>query len=252
MQLETRHALVTGGGTGIGAAIALALAGAGARVTITGRREEPLQRTAAKNTGIGWRVMDVCDEAAVDETIEMAASEVGPIDILIANAGIAETAPLAKMQLDFWRRVQRVNVEGVMLTMRSVIGGMAERGWGRIIIVSSVAGLRGMRYGSAYCASKHAVLGLMKCAAAEVLTKGVTVNALCPGYVATPIVDRNVDKIMQRSGLSQEEALAAMRDSNPFGRLIEPEEVAAAALWLCGPGSDAVTAQAIPISGGQV
>ena len=124
--------------------------------------------------------------------------------------------------------------------------------WGRIIIISSIAGLGGFAYGGAYCASKHAVLGMMKCAAEEVLKTGVTVNAICPGYVATPIIDRSVENIMGKAKISKEDALASLRDTNPFGRLIEPDEVAAAALWLCGPGSGAVTAQAIPISGGQV
>ena len=245
--LEGKRAFVTGGGTGIGASIALALADAGAEVVITGRRDGPLKEVAAKSSLISWRVMDVASE---DEVVDAVASA-GDIDIMVANAGIAETSPVHKITLEHWRQVQTINVEGVMLCLRESLPAMAKRGWGRAIIVSSVAGLRGMRYGSAYSASKHAVLGLMKCAAEEVLTTGVTVNALCPGYVATPIVDRNVEKIMGRSGMSEEDALAALRDSNPFGRLIEPEEVAAAALWLCGPGSGAVTAQAIPISGGQ-
>ena len=190
--------------------------------------------------------MDVTDEAQVSETLS------GPVDILIANAGIAETMPLAKMPTDFWRNVMATNLDGVMFSVRAVIGGMAARGWGRIVIISSVAGLKGFRYGAAYAASKHAVLGLMKCAAEEVLTKGVTVNALCPGYVATPIVDRGIENIMAKTGLGHDDALASMRDSNPFGRLIEPEEVADAALWLCGPNAGAVTGQAIPITGGQV
>lgn len=246
--LAGKRAFVTGGGTGIGAAIALALAGAGAEVIITGRRQGPLEEIASQSDRISWRVMDVGNEEEVVKTI----ADSGQIDIMIANAGIAETAPIHKTSLEFWRKVQNVNVEGVLISLREVLKPMAERGWGRVIIISSVAGLKGMRYGGAYCASKHAVLGLMKCAAEEVLKTGVTVNALCPGYVATPIVDRNVEKIMSRSGLSEEQATAAMRDDNPFGRLIEPEEIAAAALWLCGPGSGAVTAQAIPISGGQV
>jgi len=245
--LSGRRALVTGGGTGIGAAIAKALAGAGADVIITGRREGPLGEVA-RTDRIDWRLMDVTDEAAVVDTI--AAS--GPFDILIANAGIAETQPLHKTTLEFWRRVQTTNVEGPMLCLREVLPGMAGRGWGRGVIISSIAGLSGFRYGAAYAASKHAVLGLMKCAAEEVLTKGVTVNALCPGYVATPIVDRSVDAISVRSDLSVDDARATLANQNPFGRLIEPDEVASAALWLCGPGSGAVTAQAIPITGGQV
>ncbi|MEX2519431.1 MAG: SDR family NAD(P)-dependent oxidoreductase [Paracoccaceae bacterium] len=246
--LSGKRAFITGGGTGIGAAIALALADAGAEVTITGRREGPLAGIAAKSPRLSWSLMDVTDEASVVEVIAAA----GQIDIMVPNAGIAETAPIHRTTLDFWRKVQATNVEGVLLCTREVLKPMAERGWGRIIIVSSIAGLTGFAYGGAYCASKHAVLGLMKCAADEVLKTGVTVNALCPGYVATPIIDRSVANITSKAKVSDEEALASLRDTNPFGRLIEPDEIAAAALWLCGPGSGAVTAQAIPISGGAV
>lgn len=252
MTLADRHALVTGGGTGIGAAIALALAGDGATVTITGRRDGPLREIASRSERIHWRIMDVRDEAMITGGIKAASDEHGAIDILVANAGIAETAPLHKITLEHWRDVQRINVEGVMLSMRGVVTGMAERGWGRIIAISSIAGLSGLRYCAAYSASKHAVIGLVKSVAEEVLMSGVTVNALCPGYVMTPLVERNIEKIMARSNMDHDEALAALRDTNPFGRMIEPEEVAAAVLWLCGPGSGAITAQAIPISGGQV
>ncbi len=252
MTLVGRHALVTGGGTGIGAAIALSLAGDGATVTITGRREEPLRDIAGQSDRIYWRIMDVTDEAMVIGGIRAASEDHGPVDILVANAGIAETAPLRRITLEHWRKIQRINVEGVMLPMREVVTGMTERGWGRVIVISSIAGLSGLRYCAAYSASKHAVLGLVKSVAEEVLTSGVTVNALCPGYVMTPLVERNIEQIMVRSKMSHDEALAALRDTNPFGRMIEPDEVAAAARWLCGPGSDAITAQAIPISGGQV
>lgn len=248
MTLTGKTALVTGGGTGIGAAIATALAAEGAEVLITGRRDAPLRDVADNHDRIRWALMDVTDEASVVDTIAGA----GEIDILVANAGIAETMPLARTTMAFWREVQAVNVEGTMVCLRETLPGMALRGWGRAIVVSSVAGLKGFKYGSAYAASKHAVLGLMKSAAEEVLTKGVTVNALCPGYVATPIVDRSVANIVSKTDMPAEDALATLAHANPFGRLIEPAEVAAAALWLCRPGSGAVTGQAIPISGGQV
>ena len=251
MTLAGRHALVTGGGTGIGAAIALALAGEGAAVTITGRREGPLRETADRSPAIRWRVMDVTDETAVTRGMIAAEDASGPIDILIANAGIAETAPLPKMTTDLWRRSMQVNAEGPMLCIRHVLAPMAERGWGRIVVIASTAGLSGFRYGAAYAASKHAVLGLMKCAAEEVLTRGVTVNALCPGFVATEIVEASIRNVAERTGKSEKDARATFEAMNPFGRLIEPGEVAAAALWLCGPGSGAVTGQAIPISGGK-
>lgn len=246
--LAGKRAFVTGGGTGIGRAVALALADAGAEVVITGRREGPLKEVAAENSRIAWHAVDVTDEKELVDAIASA----GQIDIMVPNAGIAETAPLHKVTLDHWRKIFAINVEGVMICMREVLRPMAQRGWGRIVVISSMTAFRGAAYISAYSASKHAVVGLTKCAAEEVLKTGVTVNALCPGYVATPIVDRSVANITSKTKLSDEEALASLRDQNPFGRLIEPDEVAAAALWLCGPGSGAVTAQAIPITGGQV
>ncbi len=246
--LAGKKAFVTGGGTGIGRAVALALADAGAEVVITGRREGPLKEVAAENSRIAWHAVDVTDEKELVDAIASA----GQIDIMVPNAGIAETAPLHKVTLDHWRKVFAINVEGVMICMREVLRPMAQRGWGRIVVISSMTAFRGAAYISAYSASKHAVVGLTKCAAEEVLKTGVTVNALCPGYVATPIVDRSIANITSKTKLTDEEALASLRDQNPFGRLIEPDEVAAAALWLCGPGSGAVTAQAIPITGGQV
>ncbi|MEM7267883.1 MAG: SDR family NAD(P)-dependent oxidoreductase [Pseudomonadota bacterium] len=246
--LEGKRALVTGGGSGIGAAIACSLAEAGAEVVITGRREQPLKDTAAKSPRIEWRKMDVADENSISEAI----AKVGEVDILVANAGIADTAPIEKLTVEHWRKVQTVNVEGVMVCVRETLPKMVQRGWGRVIIISSTAGLKGGRYIAAYSASKHAVLGLMKCAAEEALTTGVTVNALCPGFVNTDLVSASIDNIVQKTGMSAEEATASIAKANPFKRLIETDEVAAAALWLCGPGSGAVTGQAIPISGGQV
>ncbi|MEM1162382.1 MAG: SDR family NAD(P)-dependent oxidoreductase [Pseudomonadota bacterium] len=247
-QLSGKRAFVSGGGTGIGAAIAFGLAEQGAEVTITGRREGPLEEIAAKSQRVNWELMDVKDEASVASTIAKA----GPIDIMIANAGVAETQPLKKTTLDWWNYVIGTNLTGVMLCLRESVPQMAERGWGRAIAVSSVAGLHGFRYGGAYAASKHGVLGLVKSVSDEVMTKGVTVNALCPGYVETPIVDRGAANITAKTGLDDAAARQSLADLNPFGRLITAEEVAAAALWLCGPGSGAVTGVAIPINGGQV
>ena len=246
--LTGRNAFVTGGGTGIGAAIATSLAEAGATITITGRREGPLQEVADTSDRIRWALMDVSDEAGVISTI----NDAGPIDIMVANAGIAETMPLRKMTSGFWRRVMSTNLDGVMYCLRESVPGMAERGWGRAIVVSSVAGLHGFKYGGAYAASKHAVLGLVKSVSDEFMTKGVTVNALCPGYVETPIVDRGAANITDKTGMDDQAARAELAKLNPFNRLIQVDEVAAAAMWLCGPGSGAVTGVPIPINGGQV
>ncbi len=247
-----RHALVTGGGTGIGEAIALALADAGALVTITGRNIEALEKTAEKASGLFPLVMDVSAESSVVEGTSTAISARGPVDILIANAGIAETSPIAKTPLEFWRKVITTNLDGVFLNCREVLPGMQEKGWGRIITISSIAGLRGLRYGGAYSASKHGVIGLTRVISEEYIGTGITANAICPGYVRTPIVTRNTEKIMARSGLSREEAEASMTSQNRHKKLVEVEEVAAAAMWLCGPGSDSVNGQTIEISGGQV
>jgi len=250
--LSLHHALITGGGTGIGAAIALALAECGATVTITGRRAEPLEEIASRSVNIRTAILDVTDEAQTERVFAEAAEAVIPVDIVIANAGIAETMPIGKSDLAFWRRTMATNLDGAFLTMRAALPSMLEHGWGRIISVSSVAGQRGLPRGTAYCASKHGLIGLTRALAEEVITKGITVNALCPGYVRTPIVERGVANIVAKTGLSQDAALKAMVDTNPIGRLIEPEEVAAAAIWLVGPGSAAITGQSIQIAGGHV
>ncbi len=248
MTLSGKRAFVTGGGTGIGAAIALQLAEAGADVVITGRREEPLIETAAKSSKIAWHVMDASDETSIIDAMTAA----DDIDIMVVNAGIADTSPVAKITMDHWRKVFATNVEGVMVCTREAVRQMVPRGWGRIIIVSSVAGLKGAPYIGAYSASKHAVLGLMKSAADETMTKGVTVNAICPAYVLTELVQKGIDNIVEKTGVTAEEATQQLANVNPFKRLIETDEVAAAAMWLCGPGSGAITGQAIPVSGGQV
>ncbi len=246
------HALITGGGTGIGEAIALALAAEGARVTITGRRLDALEATCAKADNIHALVMDVTDEKSVVDGTAQAIAERGIVDIHVANAGIAETSNFAKTPLDFWRKIMTTNLDGVFLTCREVVPGMLEKGWGRIITISSVAGLMGLKYGAAYSASKHGVIGLTRVISEEYMFKGITANAICPGYVRTPIVTRNTELIMQRSGLSQPEAEASMSRDNRHKKLVEVDEIAAAALWICGPGSGSINGQTIEIAGGQV
>lgn len=250
--LTDRHAVVTGGGTGIGAAIAEGLAAAGAAVTVTGRRLEPLQTVASRSDRIDTAVLDVTDEDAVAAVMAELSGRHGGVDILVANAGIAETLPIAKMDLAFWRRTMATNLDGAFLSMKAVLPAMIEAGWGRIIAVASVAGQTGFPRGSAYCASKHGLIGLCRALAAEAAATGVTVNALCPGYVRTPIVDRGVQNIVKKTGMDADRALAAMVSSNPGGRLIEPEEVASAALYLCRDDAGAVSGQALQIAGGLV
>ena len=245
--LTGRHALVTGGGTGIGLAIAQALAAEGAEVTVTGRRIDVLR--AAAGPGLHPVQMDVTQEASVLDGVAAAEAARGPVAIVVANAGIAEGASLPKTDAQMWRRIMATNLDGVYHTMRACLPGMRAAGWGRAIAVSSIAGLRGLKGAAAYAASKHGVIGLMRTLAADYVGGPVTFNALCPGYVETDIIAQNIDRIMRRSGVSEDAARAVMVEANPHGRLIAPAEVAAAALWLCGPGSDSVNGQAIEISG---
>jgi len=249
MTLKGKHALVTGGGTGIGLAIARALASKGAKVTITGRRREVLEDAAGG--GLYAAEMDVTDEAAVAAVIHEAVAARGPIQICIPNAGIAEGRALHKTDAAFWRKIMATNLDGAFFTIRESLNSMRETNWGRVIAISSIAGLKGLRGASAYTASKHGLIGLIRGLSEDYLGQPITFNALCPGYVDTDIIARNVASISARTGASQEAARDMMIEANPHKRLIEPEEVAAAALWLCGPGSQSINGQAIEIAGGQ-
>ncbi len=250
--LTGKHAIVTGGGTGIGLAIAKALAGAGAQVTITGRRDAVLQQVAAENPGLHAQQMDVADEASVEAGFAAARGARGPITICVANAGIAEGRTLPKTSLKFWRNTMAINLDGAFLTMRAALPDMEAAGWGRIIGVSSIAGLRGLKGGAAYSASKHGMIGLIRTLSEDYIGSALTFSALCPGYVDTPIVSRNIKIIAEKTGASAKDALMTMVGQNRHRRLIAPEEVASLALWLCLPGAESVNGQALEISGGQV
>ena len=250
--LSGRHALVTGGGTGIGLAIAQSLAGAGAAVTITGRRVAPLDAAANENPNLFPSVMDVTDPQAVTRIVTKAADERGPIDITIANAGIAEGRSIHEMDLAFWRRTMATNLDGAMLTIQATLATLARDAWGRVIAVSSIAGVRGLKGAPAHTASKHGLVGLIRGLSEDYIASDITFNALCPGYVDTPIATRNIAAILERANKSQEEALQIMVRANRHKRLIGADEVAATALWLCSPGSQSVNGQSIKISGGQV
>ncbi len=249
--LEGKHALVTGGGTGIGLAIAQALAGAGAQVTITGRRAEVLEAAAARMPGLFGQVMDVTDEASVVEATEAAVAARGPIRICVANAGVAEGRALVKTDTEFWRRILTTNLDGAFWTIREALRSMLQTDWGRVIAVSSIAGIRGLRGAPAYSASKHGMIGLIRSLSEDYLGQPFTFNALCPGYTDTAIITRNAAIISERAGVGEREAVDMMVRTNRHKRLIAPEEVAAAALWLCGPGSQSINGQAIEIAGGQ-
>lgn len=252
MELGGKHAIVTGGGSGIGAAIARALAADGATVTITGRRMSALEETASGAAGLFPLAMDVTDENSVADGIAKAVAERGPIQICVPNAGIAEGRALHKTTADIWRQTMATNLDGTFLTIRESLASMRTAGWGRVIAVASIAGLRGLKGAPAYSASKHGMVGLIRGLAADYAGQPITFNALCPAYVDTDIITRNVTSISHRAGVSEDQARQMMVGLNPHGRLIAPEEVAAAALWLCRKGSESVNGQAIQIAGGQV
>ena len=251
-ELKGRHALVTGGGSGIGLAIAQALANAGAEVTISGRRIAALETAAAGQAGLHPLAMDVTDEGSVTAGIAGAIAARGPVTICIANAGIAEGRSAQKTDLEFWRRIMATNLDGAFLTIRECLAGMRAEGWGRVIAVSSIAGVAGLKGAPAYTASKHGMVGLIRGLSEDFIGSGLTFNALCPGYVDTDIVARNITAIATRAGVAEAEALAMMTSQNRHGRLIAPAEVAAAALWLCLPGSESVNGQTIEIAGGRI
>ncbi|WP_343637894.1 SDR family NAD(P)-dependent oxidoreductase [Roseateles sp.] len=255
--LEGLHAVVTGGGSGIGAAIAQALIADGARVTLMGRRLDTLkaQRDRLSVDGgpsIGLQVCDVADEAAVRQAFAAAVAEAGPVDLLVNNAGQVETAPLGKTSLETWRRLLDVNLTGSFLCSREVLPAMSERRFGRIVNVASTAALKGYAYVAAYCAAKHGVLGLTRALALETARKGVTVNAVCPGYTETDIVASAIDTIVAKTGRTPQEARAELASVNPQGRLVDPAEVASTVAWLARRDSGAITGQAIAVAGGEV
>jgi 3-hydroxybutyrate dehydrogenase len=250
--LDGRHAVVTGGGRGIGAAIARALAEAGARVTLMGRSEAPLRESAAALPVAQAVRCDVTDEAGVAAAFATATQAFGPAAILVNNAGAAASAPLLRTSLELFRSMLEVNLIGTFLCSRAALPDMLEAGFGRIVNVASVAGLKGAAYVAAYCAAKHGVIGLTRALALETASKGITVNAVCPSYTDTDMARAAIANIVEKTGRSAEQAEAELVGKNPQGRLIRPDEVAATVLWLCGPGTDAVTGQAIALAGGEV
>jgi NAD(P)-dependent dehydrogenase (short-subunit alcohol dehydrogenase family) len=251
-QLDHRHALITGGGTGIGAAIARALAGAGAALSIAGRRKAPLDAVAsslAKATAI---VADITREADCAAMVATARAAHGPIDIVIANAGAAASAPAAKIDLAQWQQAIDVNLTGAFLTVSAALADVTRKDLGprRIVFIASTAGLKGYPYVAAYCAAKHGVIGLARSLSIELASTGVTVNAVCPGYTDTPLLDDAAEKIAAKTGRTADQSRAMLAKDNAHGRLITPDEVAQTVLWLCSPDAGAINGQAIAVAGG--
>jgi len=253
--LANRHAVVTGGGSGIGAAIAQALVAARARVTLMGRDAARLayqrDRLAAEGE-VNVQTLDVTQADSVRDAFAAASAALGPVDILVNNAGQAEASPFVKTGLALWQRMLDVNLTGVFLCTQAVLPAMLERGSGRIVNVASTAGQTGYAYVAAYCAAKHGVIGMTRSLALEVATRGITVNAVCPGYTETELLRQSVDRIAAQTSRSEAEAREALVRANPQRRFVTPDEVAHSVLWLCSPGSEALTGQAISVSGGEV
>jgi NAD(P)-dependent dehydrogenase (short-subunit alcohol dehydrogenase family) len=247
--LAGKHAVVTGASRGIGLAIARALLAQGARVTLMARDAAALEAAAAGLGGAsGWQAIDVADAAGVAAAFERA----GRVDILVNNAGQAASAPFMKTDEALWQRMLEVNLSGAYHCIQAALPGMLDAGWGRIVNVASTAGLTGYRYVAAYCAAKHGLVGLTRALALELAAKGITVNAVCPGYTETDIVQEAVANIVRKTGRSEEQARAELAAGNPQGRLVRPEEVAHAVAMLCLPAAAAMNGQAIAVAGGEV
>jgi NAD(P)-dependent dehydrogenase (short-subunit alcohol dehydrogenase family) len=249
--LAGRHALVTGGGTGIGAAVATALARSGAAVTICGRRLEPLQASAVGESNIRAVAADVTCEKSLAKLHAQAEAAGEPFDIVVPNAGMAESAPISKTSLELWNKMVAVNLTGAFLTVKPALAAMRARGWGRIVFIASTAGLKGYAYVAPYVAAKHGVIGLMCALALETASAGITVNAVCPGFTETGMLSEAVERIVKTTERSAAEVRTTLAANNPQGRFVRPQEVADAVLWLCAGESAAITGQAISVSGGE-
>lgn len=253
IMLNGKIALITGGGRGIGRAIALVLAREGVRIAVAARTSEQVEQVAAEiGNGAIAVTCDVSDSESVTQMFAQTRERLGDVDILVNNAGIAESATLVNTTDDLWHRHLAINLSGTFYCTRAALPAMLQKNWGRIINVASIAAKTGAPYIAAYSASKHGVLGLTRSVALEVAAKGITVNAICPGYVDTDMVTRGVEKITSMTGRSAEEARQSLEKMSPQNRLVTPEEVAAVALLLASDEGRGINGQGINIDGGSV
>ena len=252
LSLAGRHALITGGARGIGAAIADRLHALGAAITIMGRDESRLRAHAKTLPGSHYEVVDVSKPDAVIHAFDQVRQRAAPVDILVNNAGVARSAPFEKTEQALWQQILAVNLSGVFWCQQQVLGAMRESGWGRIINIVSTAGLTGYAYVAAYCAAKHGAIGLTRALALETARDGITVNAVCPGFTETDLLEESLKNIMATTGRSREQAEKSLKSVNPQHRFIQPQEVAHTVAWLCLPGSEGVTGQSIAVAGGEV
>jgi NAD(P)-dependent dehydrogenase (short-subunit alcohol dehydrogenase family) len=252
MSLQGRRALVTGAGRGIGRAVALRLASAGAAVALASRTRSEVDGVAEEARRLGATSAAFVADVARPDQVRALFRDAGPVDILVNGAGVAPSAPLVKTSDEIWRSALETNLSGTFFCLREALPGMMERGWGRVVNLASIAGKTGYPYIAAYAASKHGVLGLTKVAALEAAERGVTVNAVCPGYVDSPMTDASVARIVEKTGLASADVRKRLEDMSPQKRLVTPEEVAALVVFLCGEDARGITGQALSLDGGTV
>lgn len=247
MSATSTHAIVTGGGTGVGADIAQTLSKAGMNVTIMGRSEVPL-----KAQNLSYQLCDVTDSEAVKIAFEKARAEYGPITAVIANAGAATSIPFAKMKMSDLTKMTDVNLAGVFNVWQAALPDMKSAGTGRMIAIASTAGLKGYPYVAGYCAAKHGVVGLTRALAIELAATGITVNAICPGFIDTPMLERSIENISRKTGMSPADAAKSLTKGNPQRRFIQTDEVTGAVLWLCSDPARSVNGHTLSLSGGEI